>query len=197
MTCISDEILFTLDTLAQTELKPERYSHCLSVGKMLEKLVPELSAEDAKAIGLAHDIAHSWDEKQLKDYIRNEGSDISVESEELKYPKLLHAPVGAHILLTMDPNLPKTWYAAVRWHTLGHVSMGRLGLALYVADYIEPLRTYISESDRKFIAGDGKLEGMALRSIKMQKPYLDRNNLVLAKCTKELEEALEQGTFVL
>ena len=53
--------------------------------------------------------------------------------------KLLHGPAAAERLAgEADPEL----LDAVRYHTLGSPRFGRLGCALYLADFLEPGRTF-------------------------------------------------------
>ncbi len=55
-------------------------------------------------------------------------------------PKAYHGPAAA-ILLRADGVSDRGLLRAVRWHTLGSKKFGRLGRALFAADFLEPGRT--------------------------------------------------------
>jgi HD superfamily phosphohydrolase YqeK len=59
------------------------------------------------------------------------------------YPDaILHGPAAAERLRgAADPEVCD----AVRYHTVGHPSLGRLGRALYLADFLEPGRDFLNE----------------------------------------------------
>ena len=56
-------------------------------------------------------------------------------------PGLLHGPAAA-ARLAEEGVSDQSLLTAVAWHTLGHPDLDLLGRCLYVADYIEPGRTY-------------------------------------------------------
>jgi 2-amino-4-hydroxy-6-hydroxymethyldihydropteridine diphosphokinase len=55
---------------------------------------------------------------------------------------LLHGPAAACQLLEEDPQTPPALLDAVAYHTVGHPRFGLLGRALYLADFLEPGRSF-------------------------------------------------------
>lgn len=63
---------------------------------------------------------------------------------------LLHGPAAA-LRLEAHGEHRLDVLEAVRWHTVGNVSWSRTGRALYMADFLEPGRTFM-QADRAFLA---------------------------------------------
>jgi len=86
-----------------------------------------------RAAAWLHDVLRDADPARLR---------ASLGGGHAEWPSgLLHGPAAAARLaeegVTDQPLLN-----AVAWHTLGHPDLDLLGRCLYVADYIEPGRTY-------------------------------------------------------
>jgi len=63
---------------------------------------------------------------------------------------LLHGPAAARCLESAGESRAEV-LDAIRWHTVGCASWGRVGRALYMADYLEPGRTF-ARSERAYLA---------------------------------------------
>lgn len=63
---------------------------------------------------------------------------------------LLHGPAAAR-RLEAEGESRASVLEAVRWHTIGCAEWGRTGRALYMADFLEPGRTFM-QRDRAFLA---------------------------------------------
>ncbi len=57
---------------------------------------------------------------------------------------LLHGPAAAS-QLAVDGEARRDVLEAIRWHTVGSAMWGRTGRALYMADFLEPGRTFLSD----------------------------------------------------
>lgn len=150
-----------------------------------ERLDRELCIQAA----LLHDIAREWGDGQLLSYAKEHC--LQLEAEEKGDPVLLHAPVGAHLLA--EKGYESSLCLAVRYHTLGSVGMGRLGLVLFIADYIEDGRTHITDATRKSLRSLPSLEMVCLEILRMQGRYLHTKGKDLAGCTKELKSFILSG----
>ena len=64
--------------------------------------------------------------------------------------RVLHGPAAA-VRLQQEGETRHTVLEAIRWHTLGLASWDRTGQALYMADFLEPGRTFATR-DRAFLA---------------------------------------------
>jgi predicted HD superfamily hydrolase involved in NAD metabolism len=126
-----------------------RYRHVLGVARAAEKLAARhgASPHGARIAGIVHDIARHWPPEELLAYARKHGMDVSpVERAE---PVLLHARVAAEIAHTDfgidDPEV----LAAIASHTVARPRMSVLEKCVYVADSVEPSRTF---ADRAVLA---------------------------------------------
>ena len=63
---------------------------------------------------------------------------------------MLHGPAAA-IRLTAEGESRQDVLDAIRWHTVGQVNWSQVGRALYMADFLEPGRSFM-QADRTFLA---------------------------------------------
>lgn len=93
-----------------------------------------------RAAGMWHDALRDADEQALRALVP--GCDWPVG--------LLHGPAAA-ARLAEEGERRAGLLDAIRWHTVGHPAWGRVGRALYMADFLEPGRKF-SRGDRAFLA---------------------------------------------
>lgn len=130
-----------LDRLAK-ELSPRRLEHSRGVSSAAASLAARYGADVAKArlAGLLHDCARGMPNNLLLQAAAASG--IVVNSVEQREPVLLHAPVGVVIAGrdygVEDPEV----LSAIRWHTTGGPVMSLLDEIVFLADYIEPGRSF-------------------------------------------------------
>lgn len=130
-----------LDKLKK-QLPPKRLAHCLGVRDTAAALAEKYGADVAKArlAGLLHDCARGMSNNLLLQVAAASG--IVVNGVEQREPMLLHAPVGAVIARrdygVDDPEV----LSAIRWHTTGGPTMSLLDEIVFLADYIEPGRSF-------------------------------------------------------
>jgi 2-amino-4-hydroxy-6-hydroxymethyldihydropteridine diphosphokinase len=123
-----------LPTWARTTLT--RRAHIARVAALMETWARALDVGDTEVLRWA---AAAW----LHDSLRDEDPEVlrpNVSPEERDLPgPVLHGPAAAaHLKGQVDPRVA----AAVRYHTIGHPSLDRLGRALYLADFLEPGREF-------------------------------------------------------
>jgi 2-amino-4-hydroxy-6-hydroxymethyldihydropteridine diphosphokinase len=95
--------------------------------------LPESERRRWRAAGWLHDALRDGDVGSLRAL-------VPPEFQDLPGP-LLHGPAAAALLRgagVADAEL----LDAVTYHTVGHPGLGRLGRALYLADFLEPGRTF-------------------------------------------------------
>lgn len=126
----------------QSRLSPERFQHSLRVVETAlgMKGAEELERERVYLSALLHDYAKDLPKSELLNIAR-ENSLLTCRAEEAQ-PDLLHGPVGAwlcqHRLGISDGEILN----AIRYHTTGCIAMSPLEKLIYLADLIEPGRTY-------------------------------------------------------
>lgn len=120
-------------------VKPKRYEHMRRVAALLEGWAHALGlpADEAArwtAAGWLHDAMRDCDVEEMRALVPPAFRDL--------HPNLLHGPAAAERLAGhADEELRE----AVRFHTLGSAGFGALGRALYLADFMEPGRTFSPE----------------------------------------------------
>jgi predicted HD superfamily hydrolase involved in NAD metabolism len=166
-----------LDILRQRVSERTRL-HCISTAEYMASFAEaaSINREDAVTAGLLHDMCKAMSDEEL--LAAAERYNVSTNNAQQKKPSLLHGPIAAEECarnLNVDPAICD----AIRWHTTGSPKMGSLGLALYVADFSEPLRKYPEASiTREILIREGfqaalrHVSRMKLEHIR-RKPYMD------------------------
>ncbi|MDD6614847.1 MAG: bis(5'-nucleosyl)-tetraphosphatase (symmetrical) YqeK [Lachnospiraceae bacterium] len=122
----------------------ERYWHTLGVMYTAASLAMryDVDIEKAQVAGLLHDCAKCIPNSKKLKLCRQYHLTISETEEQAPY--LLHAPLGACIAKekydVTDPEI----LSAITWHTTGKPEMTALEKIIFLADYIEPMRTKAS-----------------------------------------------------
>ena len=127
-------------------LHPDRYQHSLSVALTSACLAMRygVDVERAYLAGLLHDCEKYGAESYLD---RAKEAGIEITDTELESPGLLHAPLGAYYAKERYGVTDEEILSAIRYHTIGRAAMTMLEKIVYLADYIEPLRTGLKDLD--------------------------------------------------
>ena len=139
------------DGLAEFELpewakvSPKRKGHIARVTALLANWAEALrvSPEERRAwidAGRFHDALKDAPDEELRELV----GDVSYE------PQMLHGPAAA-ARLERDGETRRGLLDAVRYHTIGYLDWDRTGRALYMADFLEPGRSF-ARRDRAFLA---------------------------------------------
>ncbi len=157
----------------------------LGVARTAERLARRYGVASAKArvAAMLHDIAREWTADRLLAYARRHG--LRISDAELKTPILLHAPVAAHIARERfgvdDPQM----LLAIKRHTVAEPGMSDLEKIIYIADTIEPSRSF-EEREPIAAAADRSLdEGLKL-CIKSSMEYLTERGIPIPPQTLAL-----------
>lgn len=131
-----------LEAALAQRIQGERLAHVYRVLETARDMAARfgVAREQAEAAALMHDYAKAMPGAQLLAEARSRG--LIIDPAEEKQPQLLHGPVGAALLadqgLITDPQV----LGAIRWHTTGRAQMSRLEMVIWLADYIEPGRSF-------------------------------------------------------
>jgi len=146
--------------LALSDHVSERsFAHCEAVALESESLARRFGVDpdDAWLAGLLHDWSRDVPAEELVARATELG--ISVADVDAAVPYLLHAEVAAVELAQEFPGLGKHVLDAVERHTVGSPLMSALDMCVYVADMIEPARSFDGvEALRQAIAVEGLQE---------------------------------------
>jgi 2-amino-4-hydroxy-6-hydroxymethyldihydropteridine diphosphokinase len=124
---------------AWTQARPKRREHMARVAALLRTWAEamELPADEVarwSAAGYLHDALRDADPDELRPAVPEEFRDLP--------GKLLHGPAAA---ARLDGQADDELLDAIRCHTLGCPRFRTLGRALYLADFLEPGRTFAPE----------------------------------------------------
>jgi predicted HD superfamily hydrolase involved in NAD metabolism len=122
-------------------LPVERYEHVLRVADTAKVLAErfEISVKKAEQAALFHDIAKFMDKSELRQILEREKEDSRLFAF---HHELWHAPVGAIIARDEFAISDADILNAIRYHTTGRSSMSALEKLIYIADMIEPGRSF-------------------------------------------------------
>ncbi len=123
----------------------KRRAHIERVTALLERWANEMAvgADEAPSwrdAGLLHDALRDAPEDRLRALVPR--ADFTSE--------MLHGPAAAE-MLEREGEQRVAVLGAIRWHTVGSASWERLGRALFMADFLEPGRSF-ARADRAYLA---------------------------------------------
>lgn len=146
--------------IVEERLPGKTFRHVCSVTETMAEFGRALGLSETHVIqaGLLHDYCKPM--KPHKLLAEAERLNLNIREEQRAAPGLLHGPVAAEICREKF-GLGAEVYEAIEWHTTGKPGLGRVGLALYVADYAEPLRDRPEADEaRAIFAHDGFLAAL-------------------------------------
>jgi predicted HD superfamily hydrolase involved in NAD metabolism len=137
--------------LIESRLPEKTLRHTLSVAETLVALSGPAGVQPdrAEAAGLLHDLCKPLKAPELLARAENDGLDI--RPWHRRRPALLHGPVAAEECRRELGVDDEDVLEAIYWHTTGRPGLGRLGQALYVADFAEPLRPYTESAEARHV----------------------------------------------
>jgi HD superfamily phosphohydrolase YqeK len=143
---MSGSTMTRLEMPAWTCVSEKRMGHIERVTALLDEWARKLAlpSEEARAwrdAGRLHDALRDAPEHILRE-LAGDSPDYATE--------MLHGPAAAE-RMRRDGERRTELLDAVRHHTVGSAQWGRLGRALYMADYLEPGRKF-SRADRAYLA---------------------------------------------
>ena len=173
-----DIVFETLVKKLTSNLSSKRMSHSIGVSNSAVELAVQYGAKPDKArvAGLLHDCARELSSNTLLQLA--EGFGILVNDIELVSPFLLHAPVGACLVRVEFGVTDEEILQAIQYHTTGRPDMSLLDKVIFLADYIEPNRSF---------PGVQHIRKLAFR---------DLDKAVLAVYDLTLQHIIDQGGLI-
>ena len=122
-------------------LKPSRVPHVEGCEKTAVELAELYGADKYKCAEAAilHDITKKLDYNEQLNLVKKYA--IMCDDAELSNPALLHSKTGAYFAKE-EFSIPQDVFDAIFWHTTGKPEMSMLEMIIYIADYIEPTRSF-------------------------------------------------------
>ena len=131
-----------LEHKLQMVLSKHRYQHTVGVTCTTIPLAMNFGADVKRTeiAGVLHDCAKAYSEEEQLRMCRE--NNIELTEVEEKNPHLLHAKLGEFLAKTEYGIDDEEILSAIRWHTTGKPDMTLLEKIIYLADVIEPTRSY-------------------------------------------------------
>ncbi|QQK79657.1 HD domain-containing protein [Salicibibacter cibi] len=125
----------------QQMLPKERYDHTLGVVQTAVSLAKRYGVDEDKAelAALLHDYAKPLPKEELIAAIKRHEPD---ENFSEYGAVLLHAPAGAYIVQEEFGIHDTEIFSAIYWHTTGRPQMSLFEKIIFLADYMEPGRSF-------------------------------------------------------
>ncbi|HEX3369017.1 MAG TPA: bis(5'-nucleosyl)-tetraphosphatase (symmetrical) YqeK [Candidatus Cybelea sp.] len=120
----------------------QRFAHSIRVARCAELLAQWHGADTRKArlAGLLHDLARLYSPERL--LAESEERGIAIGDAERAHPMLLHAKLGAEIARERFGIDDAEVLSAIEKHTTGAAKMSLLDCIVYLADSLEPGRSF-------------------------------------------------------
>lgn len=168
--------------LVKVQITEKRYVHTLGVAETAVQLAKRFGADVKKAelAAIFHDYAKFRPKEEMKQIIM----DQNMPSDLLDFhSELWHAPVGAYLVEHEAGIKDREILDAITYHTTGRIGMTLLEKIVYLADYIEPGRSF---------PGVDEVREMAQKSLDIALIKAVRNSIVFLMNKKQ---AIYPDTF--
>jgi len=189
-----------LKNYLQANLSEKRYTHVLGVADTTEQVLKHYNCTNYISswngtsagyfCGLAHDISRELSVEKWFAVCKENNYEIPEDANV--FPIILHGPVSAFMIKQMFPGVPASWLRAIEIHTMGNKDMDDLALALYIADYIEPNRTYLNDEQRKKYLSCPSIQLCAYSILCDTIKYLQSKGTPFSRDSLLMKEFLEQ-----
>ncbi|MDD4563898.1 MAG: bis(5'-nucleosyl)-tetraphosphatase (symmetrical) YqeK [Eubacteriales bacterium] len=185
----TDKIKEELIKHIENNITEKRKMHIYAVAEEAKKLAQRygVDVEKAEFAALFHDLFRNVPEKNLNDYIKQLGLDECY----LLNSNLAHSKIAAVIMERDYCIHDRDLINAVSYHTTGRANMSDLEKIIYLADAIEPNRSYpCVEKIREAAYQD--LDQACLLSLEHSIDFIKSKDLYLDKDTIMAKDCLEK-----
>ena len=177
-------------------VKPKRFEHIQGVAQTAESLSRINGVDPARArlAGLLHD----WDKGMRDGEIIQRAHDLGVDAQVGEWvvenmPEVLHGPTAAAALGRAFPQIPADVLEAIRCHTTASTTMTDLSKIIYVADTLEPSRTFGEADGLRALIGVVPLDELFYRVYKFWTMALIEHDTVLHPDTIKIWNTIAKG----
>jgi nicotinate-nucleotide adenylyltransferase len=188
---VTAEFTIIMETTVRTMVSSSRFLHSRNVALLTADICRYYGLDPGEGyfVGITHDMCKSFPEEELIYWAKQDGDRISrLEKEK---PSLLHGRAAAVLLRKRFRIHNMDILEAVRFHTMGSLSMGPLAKVLYIADKIEVSREHVKAELRNWEAYQD-LDALLGAVLDDTVTYLRSRELVLSPGTLRLLEAMHK-----
>lgn len=142
----------------ESRVKPSRYAHSMGVSRTAAHLARVYGADEnaAAVAGLLHDWDKALSFKELKRIAKKHG--LASKAVRKQMPGVLHALTAPYSLRKAFPELSDEILHAISLHTCGAKDMNDLDKIVFIADLIEPGRSFSDVQSLRDAAGKVSLD---------------------------------------
>ncbi len=185
-----DDELKAMGERLRNTLDENRFEHTMLVAREAVMLAERygFDTKRARIAGMLHDCM-KLGSKELIKFAKSHGYELT--EDELKYPFTLHGRLGAEIAKCEYGIYDDEILEAIRNHTIGSTEMSMLDKIVFLADKIEPSRTYRRiEHIRKLAYED--LDAAVIAVMRHTMQYTKSRGMAVHPDTLIIIEALER-----
>lgn len=163
-----------MQALLQTSLKPRRFEHSLGVMDTAVILAKRFGVDEQQAAiaGLLHDCAREFETKDL--IAESEKRHLYITDIDRQLPILMHAPLGTAIAKEKYDVHDTAVLKAIASHTVGGAYMSKLDKVIYLADMIEPHRSFDGLEELRHAAATEDLDSAMIRAFDQSIKFIMR-----------------------
>ena len=182
--------LSELRCVALSMLGVSRIPHVLGTEEMAAALAIRwgVDEETARRAALLHDCTKLLSREQHYEFCRQYNREVDVYEQQEE--QLLHAKTGAILALHMF-GADETICDAILYHTTGKADMTTLEKIIYLADYIEPTRSFRDLTKLRALAMED-LDGAMLMAFTMSVEHLEEKGSVVHPNSVRARDFLKQ-----
>ncbi len=175
------ELIQKLESYVRVRLTEKRYRHTQGVVETAVKLARRYGADEDKTYiaALFHDACKNLDSDEMNMLVEEyEIGDLYIDK-----PQLAHSKLAAAILEDKFGVSDREILDAVSYHTTGRAEMSLIEKIVFVADAVEPNRTYPEAEELNRLAFQDidltgyKVADSAITRVKKQDMYLDEDTV--------------------
>ena len=168
----------------KSQITPKRYQHIQGVVKSAVWLASKYGADPnaARIAALLHDYAKNYSKEELWELV--EHYQLEVDPIMQHAYQLLHGKVAAAIAKDRFHITDQEILMAIESHTTGRPDMTKLEQIIYLADFIEPGRSYPAVHELRKIAEED-LERAVFKALNNTMIYVLRTKKLLHPSTLE------------
>lgn len=186
----TDNLISDIEQYLQKNLTEKRLIHSVSTAETSKKLCEKFNLDSEKGYiaGLLHDVARELPEGEMRNLALSDRRG-TIKEEEDNFV-LLHGRAGAVTAKKIFSVNDESITEAIRLHTTGDSGMCELSKIVFIADYIEPKRKYMTQSFIDSLEGKS-LDSMLLTVIYATVDYLREKSRQVSVKTLNLVKELE------
>jgi predicted HD superfamily hydrolase involved in NAD metabolism len=165
-------------------ISDKRFAHLKRCAETAEILCRRNGLDEKKGAeaALLHDVARECSDEKI---LRLAGSRYDLITEERDNPLLVHGKAAAAMIARDLGIEDEDILEAAACHTTGCPEMGPIARVVFIADYIEPGRTHITEEFRKRVLESDLAKGLLL-VLDREISYLEGKGVKVLDSTRKL-----------